>query len=188
MKIAITGTIGSGKSTVSDYIRKKGYEVFDCDKVNANLLEKGNLGYVAVKYAFPDVFDGDNLNKSKLANIVFNSNSSKALLEDILHPLILSKMNRVSKNTDIFFAEVPLLFEKNWDKYFDVNILVSTNDEIALKRLVDRGLNLKDARNRLKNQYSNEDKALRANEIIYNNGSLDSLYKEIDTILEKYVG
>ena len=187
MKIAITGTIGSGKTTVCDYIRSKGYDVFDCDKCNSELLYKGNLGYLAVKKTFSQVFDGEELNKAKLAEIVFKNDSAKQELEGIMHPLIYNKMAFEMINKDLFIAEVPLLFEANWDVYFDLIILVVSDYDLALKRLVNRGLTYEDAKSRLDNQLKVEDKLKRSDEIIYNNGDLSALFVQVDKLLDKYV-
>lgn len=187
MKVAITGTIGSGKSQVSNYLRNLGYDVFDCDAYNQILLSKGNLGYLELQKAFPQVFDGEELNKAKLADIVFIDKVKKSELEAILHPLILDKMLLEAENKDIFFAEVPLLFESNWDKYFDLTILVVTDTDILINRLLEKGLNINDINRRINSQMSIEDKLKRADEIIYNNGSLAHLYSSIDEIICKYV-
>lgn len=188
MKIAITGTIGSGKTEVSNYIRSKGYYVFDADKTNSILLNKGNLGYLEVKKHFPEVFDGDDLNKARLASIVFSDSNKKRELESIMHPLILDEMNKESSKYDIFFAEIPLLFEVNWDSYFDISILVVSDDDVVIDRLVKyRGLTVQNAKMRIANQMSVREKIKRADEIIYNNSDLTDLYKKIDDILDKYV-
>lgn len=188
MKIAITGSIGSGKSTVSSYLRAKGYDVFDCDEYNAYLLEKNHIGYKRVKEAFPDCFNKGQLDKKALADTIFNNKKEKDKLEAILHPLIIKEMLRKSKKTDLFFAEVPLLFEKDLEGYFDHNLLVVADDEKVLKRLIKRGLSEADAKRRLKAQMSVSKKIKRAEEIIYNNSTLSNLYNKIDKWLIKYVG
>lgn len=187
MKIAITGTIGSGKTTVCEYLESKGYYIFDCDRINSKLFEEGNSGYVEIKKSFPQVFDEDKLNKFKLAELVFNCPSKKKELESIMHPLILNKMLEESKKHELFIAEVPLLFEVNWDTYFDHKLLITCDKDIALERLKLRGLSLNDAILRINSQMPVEDKIKRANEIIYNNGSLSLLHKDIDAWLDKYV-
>lgn len=188
MKIAISGSIGSGKSTVSKYLRSKGYDVFDCDKYNAYLLEKGHIGFKLVKKAFPTCFNKGELDKKALADIIFNSKEEKEKLEAILHPLIIKEMLKRAKKNDIFFAEVPLLFEKDLDEYFDHNLLIVTDNEKVIKRLVKRGLSEKDAKKRLKTQMSVSKKIKRAEEIIYNNSTLRNLYNKVDKWLIKYVG
>ena len=175
MKIAITGTIGSGKSAVSSYLREKGYYVFDCDKENDKLLKTDVL-----KPYFKDCYDDNILNKKKLASLIFDNKKAKTLLESIMHPLILKKMVEKSRQYDPFFAEVPLLFEVNWDKYFDHTLLVVADKSILINRLLKRGLNLKESEQRFKNQMSIKDKIARSDTIIYNNSSLFSLHKKID--------
>ena len=180
MKIAITGTIGSGKSTVASYLRNKGHFVFDCDEVNRELLNSD----VLIDY-FPECYDDGLLDKKKLANIVFNDEKKRLLLESIMHPLILERMKKESGKHEPFFAEVPLLFEVNWDKYFDEILLVVVDEKIALERLVDRGLSIEESKQRIKNQMSIKEKIERSDVIIYNDSSLFSLYEKIDRWLSK---
>lgn len=180
MKIAITGSIGSGKTEVCNYLRKLGYDVFDCDAVNKQLLDAN--AYDLLFKDFNECFDGKSLNKQKLAEIVFNDKQAKDKLESIMHPLILKEL--LSKKDDPLFAEVPLLFESNWEKYFDESILVIADEKDALDRLINRGLSKEDAINRLKNQMSVIEKAKKATRIIYNNGTLTDLYSLIDCYIK----
>ncbi len=188
MKYAITGTIGSGKSEVSKYLRQKGYHVFDCDKYNAYLLEKDNAGYRLVKEYFLDCFDGDNLDKKKLANIIFNNLEKKKKLESLLHPLIFEEIKKESNMYNPFFAEVQLLFETGMDKYFDYKLLIVSDENITFDRLLKRGMNKEDIERRINNQMSAKDKIERSDGIIYNNLDLIYLYRQIDLWLKKYVG
>lgn len=183
MKIAITGTIGSGKSEVSLYLQDKGYYVFDCDKANAYLLQEGNLGYILVKEAFSDCFDDNVLNKEKLAKRVFNNKEDKKTLENIMHPLILEMMNSY-EDVDPFFAEVPLLFEANWQDYFDRSLLIIADNEDIVKRLIEKGYDEASISERINNQMPIKDKMKLASQIIYNNGSLDDLHNLIDDWLK----
>ena len=188
MKYAITGTIGSGKSEVVLYLKDRGYHVFDCDKYNAFLLEKDNVGYKFVKEFFPSCFDNDNLNKQKLANIIFNDEKSKKKLESFLHPLIFERMEEEALLYDPFFAEVQLLFESGMDKFFDYKLLVVSDENVLLARLLKRGMKREDILKRISSQMSVKDKIERSDGIIYNNLDLISLHKEIDLWLEKHVG
>ena len=187
MKYAITGTIGSGKSAVCEYLRQKGYHVFDCDKYNAYLLEKGNVGYKLVKEYFLDCFDGYDLNKKKLANIIFNDLGRKKKLESLLHPLIFEEIKKEALIYNPFFAEVQLLFETGMDKYFDYKLLIVSEKENVLDRLLKRGMIKEDIERRINNQMCVDDKIERSDGIIYNNLDLFYLYKQIDLWLEKYV-
>ena len=187
MKIGITGSIGSGKSTVVRYLKEKGYKIFSCDEYNKKLLRKNSKAYPILLNKFPVCFKDNKLDKQALANIIFNNKEKKKELEDILHPLIINEMKRQMDKNELIFVEVPLLFESNLDNYFDHILLVLCDEEIALKRLKKRGLSLEESKQRLKNQMSQETKSKRAHYLIYNNGSLLDLYEEIEKWLDKYV-
>lgn len=186
-KIAISGTIGSGKSTVLNYLKSKGYFVFSCDEYNAFLLNKGQEGYIKIQEQFPEAFIKGELDKKALSKIVFNNPLQKERLESIMHPLIIAEMLRLRDLYEIYFAEVPLLFENNLEKYFDLSLLIVTDEQKALERLQKRGLDHDDAKQRILNQMPQEIKMKRADEIIYNNGSLADLYNQVDTVINKYV-
>ena len=181
MRIAITGTIGSGKTEASNYLRSKGYDVFDCDKVNSELLDK--KAYELLSDYFPQCFDGEQLNKQKLSSIVFTDENSKKLLESIMHPLILDEL--MKRHDNPLFAEVPLLFESGWDKYFDECLLIVADEDVAIDRLKNRGLSQEQAKMRINNQMPVQEKIKKATRIIYNNGSLDELYSAIDSYLKE---
>lgn len=185
MRIAISGTIGSGKSMVSAYLRDKGYPVFDCDYENSRLLEKNQEGYRKVKEAFPECFIDDELDRRKLADVVFHDPKNRKKLEGIMHPLILKKL--YERQEDPLFAEVPLLFEVGWDKYFDHNLLIVSDEKIILERLVEKGYTQTEARKRIAAQMDVEEKIRRADKIIYNNGSLAELYDLVDEWLENII-
>ena len=180
MKIAITGTIGSGKTEASIYLRKLGYDVFDCDLENSKILEQRS--YELLHEEFKECFDGKLLNKEKLASLVFNNPNKRLELESILHPIILDRL--MDRTDDPLFAEVPLLFESNWDGYFDESLLIVCDENIAIERLINRGLSEKQAKQRMANQMSVQEKIKKATRIIYNNGSLDELYSAIDSYLK----
>ena len=179
-RIAITGTIGSGKSTVSEILRNKGFYVFDCDACNKTLLENGNAGYHRVKELFPDVFVDNELDKGLLADKIFHDPQAKKKLEEALHPLILNECFKEADAHSLFFAEVPLLFENQLQKCFDLSLLITLNKEIALNRLVSRGLSRKDAKARIANQMPVKDKIKLADDIMNNNGSIEELEQAID--------
>lgn len=187
-KIAISGTIGSGKSTVLNYLKTKGYKVFSCDEYNAFLLKEGNEGYLKVRETFPEVFNNNELDKKKLSSIIFNSETQKNKLENIMHPLIIKEMLRQIQENDFIICEVPLLFEQNLEKYFDVSILVVCDEQAAIERLRNRGFNESQAKERIRNQLSVSEKKQRADEIIYNNRSLEDLYLQVDKVINKYAG
>lgn len=180
IKIALTGTIGAGKTVVSDYLRKKGYDVFDCDLENKKLLN--NYAYELLYKDFKECFVDKCLDSKALAKLIFTDIKKKEKLESIMHPLILDKLNK--RNDDILFAEVPLLFEANWDKYFDIKILIVCDYDTSINRLINRGLSKTEAIDRINNQMPLDLKKQKADIIIYNNGNFKQLYETIDSTLD----
>lgn len=186
MKIAITGTIGSGKSIACDYLRSKDFYVFDCDKYNSYLLDNDKDVYNKIYSLFPECFEHLRINRKKLASIVFNDEKKRVELENILHPRIKKKMLEESNNHELFFAEVPLLFEKGLESNFDLTILIVSNCKISHLRLFQKGYSQEEINNRELSQLPVQEKIKKASEIIYNNGSCKDLFKEIDKLLIKY--
>ena len=185
MRIAISGTIGSGKTTVCNYLRSKGLKVFDCDEANRNLLKKGNKGYNALINEFNGILDANNdIDKSMLAAKVFNDDVALKRLDAIMHPLILEEMLK-AMDEECYIAEVPLLFETEFKNYFDYKLLIAIDDELAIKRLSKRGFSELEARSRLNKQMNVQEKIRLADEVIYNDGSEADLYRKIDEWLER---
>lgn len=179
MRIAITGSIGSGKSTACEYIAELGYTVLDCDKINAEILN--DRAYELLNDDFCDCFLDRKLDKNKLSSIVFSNIEKRKKLESILHPEILKVIEK--NNNDPLFVEVPLLFEVNWEKYFDCNILITCDENKAIDRLILRGLNRDEAIRRINNQMPVNQKIKKANIIIYNNSNPQNLAISIDNLL-----
>ncbi|MBQ6493674.1 MAG: dephospho-CoA kinase [Erysipelotrichaceae bacterium] len=185
MKVAVSGSIGSGKSVVCEYLVQKGYAVFSCDEVNRHLLDKGEEGYLKVKEIFPECFSEDELDRKKLAELIFADEEKRKILECIMHPLILKRLQE--RKEDPLFAEVPLLFETGWDEYFDHNLLIVTDLDLLIERVGERGMSKDELLKRLDAQMSVEEKAKRADKIIYNNGSLEQLYSYVEEWLKEII-
>ncbi len=104
--IGLTGTIGSGKSSVSNYIIKKGYKVIDADKIAREVI-KDESTLIDIKKNFPDAFNFNELDRKKLRDIIFNDSNKRQILNSIMHPLIheriINKINEYKKSERIFF-------------------------------------------------------------------------------------
>lgn len=140
MRIAITGGIGSGKSYVANYIRSKGYIVIDTDIIARELMEKGNSNYLNIIENFgSDILklDGD-IDRVKLRNIVFHDDKKRRLLNSLTHPNIMKKAMEESDGADIYFIEIPLLFEEKLESYFDQSWTVDCCEETQIKRVLKR--------------------------------------------------
>lgn len=186
--IAITGTIASGKSTLCRMLKEKGFPVLDCDAINRELLQKGNLGYIKVVETFGKEIlnEQEKIESSKLAQIIFNDPNAKLELEQIMHPLILNEINQAKqKNQTITFVEVPLLFEVGWETYFDETWCVVVDDEVLIERAIKRGMNKDDVLRRMAHQMPAGKKRKKATIVIENNGDELSFKKQIEKEVQR---
>lgn len=183
-KIAITGTMGSGKTEVSNILRKKGYVVFSCDEAVHNMYQEGHPLY-------PKLLEiagvKENL-KQQVADKFFIDQKFKESIEQEIYKELLKEMDEFfAKDQSYHFVEVPLLYELKWESYFDQVIVVTCEDEIALNRLIhNRGVSEEVVRQRWKYQMSKKDKIERADEILYNNGTVEQLQLEVENLLKKW--
>jgi dephospho-CoA kinase len=181
LKVAITGNIASGKSTVEDLLKDKGYKVLDTDDIAHLLLRQEKIKKLIIsKFAGLDILQNDELSRPKLGIIVFANEEHRKVLEEILHPLIRDEIKQwfkeQEKDEKIVFVSVPLLFEAKFENLFDKIVLIYADDEVRIKRLIQRN-DLKEemARNRLGLQMSQDKKKPLVGYILFNNGSLDDL-------------
>ncbi len=127
-KVAITGGIGSGKSTVLQYVRDMGYVGFSCDEIYREIVQSKE--YIAdVQKLFPECVIQSKIDKAKLSAIIFKDEESRKKLNDLAHPLIMESLYFAMDKAigRLIFAEVPLLFEKGYEKDFDVVLVVYRN-------------------------------------------------------------
>lgn len=184
--IALTGTMGSGKSTAARLLGKK-IPVTDCDAINAALLEKDQPGYLALKKAGYPVFDENELiDKAKMAGLLFTDEKAKKEIEAILHPLILQKIHEwTARQKGICAVEVPILFESHLENEFDQIWCISASREISLQRLAKgRSISREEADRRLAFQFPIEVKESLSDEVIYNNGTPAELEAALDEKLQ----
>ncbi|MEG2487754.1 dephospho-CoA kinase [Anaerorhabdus sp.] len=154
-KVAITGTIGSGKSECSKLIKKLGFSVFNCDEEVHKMYLNTHPAYQEIVNLFPTCVHEDGIHRNEIAKIIFSEDEKKKKLEKLIYHYLLPQLLYAMENEKkpIFFAEVPLLFENGWDKYFDECMFVKTRDEVAIERLVIyRNMDREDAVKRLENQ------------------------------------
>lgn len=191
LKVAITGNIAAGKSTVEKALMAKGYKVLDTDIVSHELLKDKNIKKkIITAFLDYDILEDDEISRVKLGRIVFDDVKFRKELEHIIHPEIKSEIVRFfnhleAQRAKIAFASVPLLFEAGFDDIFNKILLVYSDDELRLQRLINRNnISLEHAKNRLKIQTSQEEKLSKADYVVYNNGSLIDLYENLDEVLK----
>lgn len=187
--IAITGIIGSGKSTLSDLLRKRGYLVLDCDQGSRLCMRQGTQGYQSIVEAFSNqILDlkGD-IDRQKLGAIVFADPLQRKRLEAIQHPFILKWIQEEcqASKASLIFVEVPLLFECGWEQYFDESWVVLADEAVVIERLKQgRGMSDEAIQARLKTQMKSEDKIKKADRILVNNENIIELERQVDACLD----
>lgn len=185
-KIAITGGIGSGKSTVADIIRREGYPVFSCDKIYNELLCRGEcLNKIAKEFAGVIKSDGT-LDRVKLAEKVFNDKAELAKLNAITHPAIMEEVFKRSEGYKISFTEVPLLFESGLENDFDGIIVVLRKLEDRISSVSKRDkIDQNNVVLRINSQFNYDNCDFAKYYVIHNDGNFDDLSRVTHRILQK---
>lgn len=187
-RIAVTGGIGSGKSTVCQIIKRQGFPVFSCDEIYTELLEDADFINTIVGEFGEKVLDGDGrLNRGALSEIVFNDKEKLEKLDKITHAKIFGEMFRRAEKLDgIVFFEVPLLFEGGYQTMFDNVIVVLRDEKDRILSLIKRdNLSEENVKKRILRQYNYENKNFEEYYVIHNDGDLVNLDKEVKQILSK---
>jgi len=186
LKVALTGGIGSGKSTVAEYLEELGAYVIDSDQLARDVIERGTPGYEAVLAAFGDeiLTDGD-VDRAKLAAIVFKDPTSRLKLEGIIHPLVRDAAEKMVRNLpaeSIVINQIPLLVETGGAKRFDYVVAVSADEEVRRARLIDRGMKDYEITKRLAAQVNDAEREKVAHYVVTNNGTLDDLSRSVEVL------
>lgn len=194
LTIGLTGGIATGKSTVSALLRQAGFPIVDADIVAREVVEPGTPTLEKIKLAFgPGIIDNGVLDRRKLGQIVFENGAQLKKLNDIMQPAISSAMaDKINfwrlQNVPILVLDVPLLFERDYDKNKLVYkiIVVTASEEIQLSRLENRDqLSNMEARNRVKAQLPMSQKIARADYVIDNNGRIEDLQEQVTVLIKK---
>lgn len=190
LKIAITGGIASGKSTVAKYLRQHGYQVIDTDEIAREVVEAGSSGLEMIKQAFGHEYidTNGNLNRSKLGELVFNDEMKLQQLNVITHPLIFQALeDKLSSIKEpLVFVELPLLFELEQSDIYDQVWVVYADEATQIERLKQRnGLNETQAKARIASQLPTEVKAKQADCVISSQIPLEAMFEEIEEALQK---
>ena len=190
--IGLTGGIASGKSTVTSYLREKGYTVIDADRVVHDLQAQGGELYQALVEHFGTeiLLDTGDLDRPALAERIFSSQKeitwSNQVQGEMIRKALARERDRLAETEDLFFMDIPLLIEQGYLDWFDQVWLVYVTEDTQLERLMERNALTEDqARDRLAAQMSLDEKKALVDLVIDNNSKRDHLYQQIDRVLEQ---
>lgn len=186
VKIAITGGIGSGKSTVAEIIAKQGYTVISCDAVYSRLLsDKEFLNVLSAE--FGDILTEEGtLDRKRLSTVVFSDKAKLAKLNELTHPAIMERALEEMSGEGIYFCEVPLFFENNFEKLFDGVIVILRDKSIRISAVTERDNKTEsEVVSRINNQFDYDNSKFEEYYVIHNNRNLKNLQSETLKIIEK---
>lgn len=184
LKVAITGGIGSGKSIVSNLIESRGYEVIKSDEIAKEVMNHNiSVRKKIIKAFGNDSFNDKKVNTQFLAQKVFSNKKNISKINSIVHPPTIKKIfsiiKKESKESKIVFVESALIFEAKLENLFDYVLLLTTDDKLRLKRVIERDkVSKEEVLKRMSHQLSDTKKKLKADFIIENNSSRSDLEKK----------
>lgn len=190
--IAITGSIATGKSLVSNYLIENDYALVDTDKLSREVVEVGSTGLKALVESFGNrILQSDgSLDRKTFASIIFSDEKSRDLADSILHPLIsdLARERLAAyqkRGCPIAFVDIPLYYEGQANIVVDSVWLVYTTETIQRERLMGRNnIDAQEAQKLINTQMSIETKANLADVVIDNTGSKQATYDQVDNLLD----
>lgn len=192
--IGLTGSIASGKSTISEMLKEKGYPIVDADKIARLVVEPGTPSIQAIQKTFGrEVLHEDgSLNREVLGRRIFGNEEERNKLNAIMHPAIRAEMMKqkethLANGENTVVMDIPLLFESKLESFVDQIIVVSVHPDIQKKRLLGRNqLTVEEAENRIGSQLPMAIKEAAADAIIDNNGTVESSKDQLESILRKW--
>ncbi|HMN25988.1 MAG TPA: dephospho-CoA kinase [Ignavibacteriaceae bacterium] len=188
MKIAITGNIGSGKSTFAQFAEEAGFTVLKADDISKKILDEDEkIKSLVIKEFGEKSFKAGKPNKSFLASEVFKNSTKLQKLESILHPRVIKSIEKSSaeilKSNKVVFVEAALIYEADMEAMFDYVVLITAQRDLRLARKIKAGLTEEDFINRELNQIPEDEKKKRADFIFSNDGSIEELKMKFDLLL-----
>jgi dephospho-CoA kinase len=187
--VALTGGIGSGKSTVGQIFAQLGAIVIDSDQLARDVIERGSIGFNEVVAKFGDeILKNGEIDRQILASLIFKDPAKRSELEQITHPLIrraFAKMVSSASPDSIVINQIPLLVESNHDYKFDHIITVSASESIRSERLIKRGLTNDQIKQRIGAQATDQMREDIADSVIINEKNEQELTDQVEKIWEQ---
>jgi dephospho-CoA kinase len=189
LKVGITGGIGSGKTVVSDYLKSLGYPIVYADEVAKQVMKEDEEVKKKIVEAFgEEAYSGEEINKEYLAEKIFASKENVELINSIVHPPTIKRIKDLvyenAGETDFVFVESALIYESKFYHFFDHVILIVADEDIKIRRLLERGEGtVEEIKRKMASQWQDSAKQDKADFILANNGTPEELYGKIDFIL-----
>ena len=187
--VALTGGLGSGKSTVGQIFAQLGAIVIDSDQLARDVIERGSIGFNDVVAKFGDeILKNGDIDRQILASLIFKDPTKRAELEQITHPLIRKAFEKVVSSAlpdSIVINQIPLLVESNHDYRFDHIITVSASESIRSERLIKRGLTNEQIKQRMQAQATDQMREDIADSVVVNEKSEQEITDQVEKIWEQ---
>lgn len=187
--VAITGGIGSGKSTFSEFLCGKGYPIIFADDLSKQLLKNSKkVNKEIIELFGSSTYIGKEINTDFLANEVFSDPHKLQKINSILHPKVIlqitQEVEKLKKNNKLVFVEAALVYEANIEKLFDYVVLIAAEEEIKKQRTVkSKKFSSEEIDRRIQNQIKDEEKSKQADFIFFNNTTINDLKIKADLLL-----
>jgi dephospho-CoA kinase len=188
-RVALTGGIATGKSTILRRLQQRGIPTIDADVLAREAVRPGTPAAAAIRERFGDVLfttEGE-LDRRALGALVFREPAARLILEGIIHPDVYARITRwfdeLPRATSVAVADIPLLFETHREGDFDAVVVAACDPAEQVSRIVRRdGLTLEEARQRLDAQWPIGDKVKRADYVIWTDGPPDATAEQVDAV------
>jgi len=188
--VGLTGSVGTGKSTVTRFFKELGAYIIDWDELAREVVRPHLRAWKEIVEYFGQDFLNEDLtiNRQKLAEVVFSNKEKVTKLNQIVHPEVFKEDERITneiKSLDpnaLIIKDIPLLFELTRPIYVDKIVVVSTSERTQLRRLEEKGMSREDAKSRIKSQLPLEEKIKAADFVINNDGTLEETKRQVEGI------
>jgi dephospho-CoA kinase len=188
--VGLTGSVGTGKSTVTNFFRELGAYIIDWDELAREVIRPHLRAWKEiVEYFGKDFLNEDlTINRQKLAEVVFSDKEKVTKLNQIVHPEVFKEDDRITNEIRtldpdaLIIKDIPLLLELTQPVFVDKVVVVSASEQTQLRRLEEKGISREDAQNRIKSQLPLEEKIKSADFVINNDGPLEETKKQVEEI------